>query len=714
MRSRRRGLILTLIIGLLGWASVGPQAQVTSLQTVSPFDIVGFIEAATLTTPADTFSGGTITVNGTVITVPTNTVLQMPAFALTWQEVFKQAPPPYGLVSAATGLPQSGLAMGDLPKPLTTNEVHIQGNRVGDQYIAGLLFMSQQSLNTAGGFINFIDYSKPGVTEMRVGGIIGNGATGARVRINDPLGKFGPASHVDDRFTIDEDNPTVRSETAYPMCLPRSNPFNPDGTVNPLNDDPKCPQVNRPKSSDGKSYLTVFTMDALPVDGSAPTGTNPLLMAPFEVGDYIDYNGNLTAEVDPTTGAPVIDPVTGVQGLYVNAWGVINNIGLLTAPNTQPVYTAIDVMLLGVGGIPLANMPQEATVRTRIQGFTTDPTSFIDLFATDIDACTGAQTLRYYATVGVDNRIVLGRWRWRPNTDLAFLPPTRMLTAINETGVYSDPVTGALGTPGGLLAGFYTAPNFEFGFPENLGIGRPPVPNNFQDFPFLSSGSGPYPLPGPGALGNLGQLSPWPGAVAPVTPTCPPGGTAVFSPIADAGVNQSVAPFATVTLDGGNSRDTTQPLPLPLTFLWQQDALAGGTHVALTGANTARPTFTAPGVADTLTFSLTVSNGSASATALVKVVVTATPTATDTVVVTSATFLLRRAQLNVTATTTNPAAVLTVEGFGDMGAALALAPGVPAPLTDRAYRQVGVSPMPTSVTVRSSLGGIATLPVTVK
>jgi hypothetical protein len=85
MRSRPRSLILTLIIGLLGWATVGPQAQVTTLQTVTPFDIVGFIEAATLTPAADGFSGGgTITVNGTVITVPTNTLLQMPAFALTW------------------------------------------------------------------------------------------------------------------------------------------------------------------------------------------------------------------------------------------------------------------------------------------------------------------------------------------------------------------------------------------------------------------------------------------------------------------------------------------------------------------------------------------------------------------------------------------------------------------------------------------------------
>ena len=692
MRSRPRSLMLTLIVGLLGWATVGPQAQVTTLQTVSPFDVVGFIEAATLTPAADGFSGGgTITVNGTVITVPTNTLLQMPAFALTWQEVFTKAPAPYGPT-------QSGLAMTDTPTPLTTYEVHVQGNRVGNAYIAGLVFIAQQSLNGGAGFINFIDYSTPGVVEMRVGGTIGDRTTGARVRINDPAGKFGPASHVDDRFTIDEDNPTVRSETAYPMCLPRTNPFNVDGTVNPATDDPMCPQVNRPKSTDGTAYLTIFTMDAVPFDGSAPTGTNPLLMAPFEVGDYIDYNGNLVADAD---------------GTYINAWGVVANVGLFTAPGTQPVYTVIEVMLLGTGGIPLANLPQEATVRTRIEGFTTDPTSFVDLFATDVDACTGEQRLRYYATVGVNNLAVPGRWRWLPNTDLAFLPPSRMLTAINENGIYTDPTTGVLGAPNGLLAGFYTAPNFDFLFAENLGVGNAPVPSNFQDFPFLTSGSGPYPAPGAGALGLLGQLAPWPGASAPPMPTCAGvNGTAAFSPIADAGLTQSVLPFAAVTLDGAHSRDTTQPLSLPLTFSWAQ--APGGPRVALTGADTATPTFTAPALPTTLTFTLTVSNGTLSSSASVKVVVTNAPTATDTVTITGATFVLRRAQLLVTASTTDATAVLTLEGFGDMGAALPVAAGVPAPATDRAYRQVGVSPTPAFVTVRSSLGGLATLPVTVR
>ena len=104
MRSRP-GRTLLLIIGLLAWAGVGTRAQLPAVQVVSPFDIIGFIDAATVTTPNDVLSGGTLTVDGTVITIPRNTLLQMPAFALTWQEVFAMAPAPY----APT---QSGLSLG--------------------------------------------------------------------------------------------------------------------------------------------------------------------------------------------------------------------------------------------------------------------------------------------------------------------------------------------------------------------------------------------------------------------------------------------------------------------------------------------------------------------------------------------------------------------------------------------------------------------------
>jgi hypothetical protein len=699
MRSRF-GRTVLLIVGLMGWVNVRSQAQAPAVQAVSPFDIVGFIDAATMTPAADGFSGGgTITVNGTVITVPANTLLQMPAFALRWQEVFQQAPAPWGPT-------QSGLARLDTPTPATTHEVRIQGNRVigggKDQYIAGLMFIAQQSLNNGAGFINYIDYA---TGEMRVGGVIGDAKTGARVALNDPAGRFGRVQTHDARFTMDEDNPTVRSETGYPMCIPRTNPA--------IAGDPLCPQVNRPKGPDG-NYLTIFTMDALPFDGSAPRATNPLLMAPFEVGDYVDYQGNL---------------VRDANGPYISAWGVIANVGLFTAPGTQPVYTAIDVMLLGVGGAPNPNLPQEAAVRTRIEGFTTDPTSFIDLFAVDVDSCTAKESWRYYATVGVDPGAplgaVAGRWRWRPSADMPFLPPTRMLLAVNENGIYMDWITGATKTPNGLEAGKYTAPNFEFIFPENLGIGNPPVPSNFEDFPFLAHGSGIYPA---GGTARLGPLAPWPGAVAPVAPLCPAGGgPAVFTPIADAGPNQTAKRGDTVTINAGGSRDTTTPTRMPLTYTWSQVVTNNNQRIPLppgfgTPQSIPSRTFTVDkfttGVSipdgTVLTFRVDVSNGTAASSSTMTVTIVKAPTPIDTLTGVTAIFRIRRSRLDVLATTSDPNAVLTVLGFGDMGAALPVAPGVPAPPGDRLYRQVGVNPQPATVTVRSSSGAIVTVPVTVR
>src|SRR3954447_966746 len=273
MRSRY-GRTVAVIVALVASVTLRPQAQTPAPMGAAPFDIIGFIDAATLTPEADGFSGGgTITVNGTTIVVPKNTLLQMPAFALTWQELFAMAPEPWLTTR------QSGLAKTDRPAPKTTYEVRIQGNRVisggKEQYIAGLMFLSQQSLNAGAGFINYIDY---GTGELRVGGTIGDSTTGARVVINDAQGKFAPMRGDDPRFTIDEDNPTVRSETGYPMCVPRYG----DATS-----DDHCPQSNRPL--DGANFSTVFTMDATPdwswlVPAGTPLNhTNPVMMAPFEV-----------------------------------------------------------------------------------------------------------------------------------------------------------------------------------------------------------------------------------------------------------------------------------------------------------------------------------------------------------------------------------------------------------------------------------------------
>ena len=68
----------------------------------------------------------------------------------------------------------TGMALADVPAPMTTYEAQVIGNRVlggpggADVYIAGLIYISQQALNTGSGFINCINYT---TGEMLVGGI---------------------------------------------------------------------------------------------------------------------------------------------------------------------------------------------------------------------------------------------------------------------------------------------------------------------------------------------------------------------------------------------------------------------------------------------------------------------------------------------------------------------------------------------------------------
>lgn len=91
------------------------------------------------------------------------------------------------------------------------------------------------------------------------------------------------------------------------------------------------------------------------------------------------------------------------------------------------------------------------------------------------------------------------------------------------------------------------------------------------------------------------------------------------APTANAGMDQSVVELTTVNLDGSGSSD---PDGNTLSFSWLQ---TGGPDVSLTGGTTARPSFPAPDVTAgspaTLTFELTVNDGSVNATDSVDVVV---------------------------------------------------------------------------------------------
>jgi PKD repeat protein len=601
--SRTGALFMSLaLVAALAWA--GTAGAQLPLQAVgAQFDVTGFMQAATLDAPGDVLAGGTVQVNGQKIVVPRNTIFQMPAFAMTWQQLFALAPPPY------TGT-QTGLALADVPAPLGTYEVHVMGNIINNAYIAGLIFMSQQSLNSGQGFINFIDYANG---ELRVGGVIGDPSTGSRVKINDPSGRFAPVYSLDPRFTIDNENPTIKTETGYPLCFPHVDPATAD--------DPLCPQRNRPIDPGTGFPQSIFTMQdpatapqvALPDHGPA-NGTNSYIAAPLALGDYVSYAGTLMKDGAQPSAGPM--PAAGAAATYIAAHTITGNIGIFTAPGTFPVYVATDVMLLGVGGLPIAGLAQEATVRTRFEGFTTDPSRNISLWGIDVDACSVATSDRAWGTMDVDQGpptgAVKGRWRFRPPQKVLSLPPagtylpaTRMMRSAS-IGAYSaaSPVI----SNNGLITGQYAAPIFDFLFPENLGIGSPPVPLNLVDFPFLVNGTFAA-LPGL----NVGQLVPFPAATVPA-PSCgpppapaPPTAVATFAPAAP-------VTGQLVTLDGSASTD-----PNGLAIAWVWTAPAG---ITLNSTTVVKPTFT-PTVAGTYTFSLTVTNteGLSSAPASVTVTV---------------------------------------------------------------------------------------------
>ena len=106
--------------------------MLTVLNSTVPasFGMIGFIQGATLNPGGAPNAGGTLTINNITMIVPDNSVIQMPAHALTWAQLFAvdqsapvfdnalpaQATPPINHPATNTlGLPMTGLALTDAP-----------------------------------------------------------------------------------------------------------------------------------------------------------------------------------------------------------------------------------------------------------------------------------------------------------------------------------------------------------------------------------------------------------------------------------------------------------------------------------------------------------------------------------------------------------------------------------------------------------------------
>ncbi|MCX7069281.1 MAG: hypothetical protein NTW85_16545 [Methylococcales bacterium] len=691
----------------------------------------------------------TIVLNGQKVTLPANTVITFPATFLTPYETFAYNPLCQGAVGS-TSCAETGLAIQDtkrLPdnsKP-ASYEATITGNVVYDvlgapagvpQYIAGLVNITQQDFNGAEGFINYIDYS---TGEIRVGGDIGV-QNGARVRLNDPVGRFGRRTgpygdnggqdKQDVRFAVDDGNPTVTAETGYPLCIPRVAPT-------PTSSDPLCPETNRPVGgvplNGVQMHIGSFYMP--PAVGVSDPGIakpagfpifassgNPMQQAPLEVGDYIVYAG--TQAVD-------------TNGTYVSAHTITANLGIYTTPGTNPAYTTQEVTIVGVGVANGAVGPTEGRELFKVVGFTTDVARPIDTGFVQVDACDGSEGFARIVTNYPNGSsldptgaalatVPLGRFRTTFLKGAALGVPMR--PASKEVRIQiqgSQPVVNGVPTPviaaNGLTTGQYTAPVSEYIFAENLGFGGLPiVPNNFEDFPFLAQGHGPQDLYDPyaGTLSSInpiyvnntppiqGQLAPWPGSPIPPTANCTATGAGPLVTMS----NQTVTSGASVTLVASA---TPSPGATITSFTWTQ--LTGPGELPLTSTTgTNSITFTAPTTTTgtTLSFNLAVAD-SAGRVSTKAVTVTVNPGAiSDTLQIpVTPTYRTKDGSWAVNVTGTDNTATVSIEAYNSAGTVV---------LTKRPMTQVTgsavwnfvsktvVSPIPNNVLtikVTSSKGG---------
>ncbi|KAK1757943.1 hypothetical protein QBC47DRAFT_357845 [Echria macrotheca] len=407
-------------------------------------------------------TGGTISVNGWTVNVPKNMLVSFPAAFVPWKEFVANK-------SAVLGF-----------------EVNVAGNIVDGNPLAAQVIVTEFVMETNQGYIEQINFD--GSMKIR------NGPT---IRINDPNAVFS-AGFSYPFMVSDDESPSVSAYSGFPMCVPRSA------------NDTLCPLSNRPLLPSG-APRRVF---------QAP---DPLIMAPFMIGDFIVYRGFRA-------------PNNELICFEIVAWNV------QVTTTGSPTYIRIEETLVGV----YTSDTSGEVAETRFVGVSSDASATISIQAIDIDPCTGEETYRS-VSVAQQRPEVGGRNKWISRID-GNVPSiyTREYRAIASTGTVL--------TKNGLTAGQYVAPILEWIQPELLVPGNEPLINEFSAMSHLTKGVGPD------EHGNIwGPLEPFPQtgvtvfniSTCPNTPTDPTDPTDPSGPLTTAPRIQATI-GTTVTVNSGN------------------------------------------------------------------------------------------------------------------------------------------------------------------
>jgi hypothetical protein len=355
--------------------------------------ITGEIEAITLTTPGNVWSGGTMTVGGQVIILPANLLIDLPNDYQSLQQLYTNAPAACK-TSGPGGSAETGLAKTDNCNAQAKGaQATILANRTDSgNVIAGSVGIAKAN-EIVNGNITYINFAQG---YFRLNGTFNatqvDDGTGVMVRVNDPTGRHTVQSGLacaagstavncspDVRFKVDPDNYTFAFATGFPPCIPRT--ASGQGDAN-------CPQTNRPVPVPALSatlpYVQVITTNnptTVP-----PEAADSRHFGPIELGDFVTATGSYetvqatrflsawSAIIGVDLTSRTLDPLTGNPDL------------------TQPDYVMIQATDFDGPAWPASR------VRANIRTTGSDHNGVQDFFTTHYDPITNASHNRIFYT----------------------------------------------------------------------------------------------------------------------------------------------------------------------------------------------------------------------------------------------------------------------------------------------------------------------------